>query len=517
MVARGRGPVGVPAGPTGRYTPPMAHRPSGAVVTQPAGRLRSLAARYLFPIVIALHVAIAAAVSVQYCAKILKPRGDGHTNSAILRWKAEFEEMEQGENVHAKYNYPNPPILPQLLTPVFRLIEVNFVAGAMTWFVLKLGMAVVSWLWAFRLVQTPGRAYPWWAKVVAIDACLIPVIGDLKHGNVNLLILFLVMGALYAFSRGKDVPSGLLLALAIASKVTPALFVVYFAWKRAWRVLVGTAVGLVLFFLLVPAAIFAVQDGSVGRGWERNWDALVAWEKGMVEPYLVRGEVTSERENQSLPGVLTRLLSHEPSFSKWVDGVDTPQAYHNLADLDRRTIKRLVQVCQVLFVGLMVWLCRAPVRSQDGPPTAVRHGWRPAAEYSLILVGMLLFSERTWKHHCVTLVLPFAVLSYGAFAGGFSRRGRLAARVSLFTAAAFVLLPTALEAFGSHTLADVGTVEPGARGRLGLNPNSPRELAQVYGAYLWAFLALLVGLGVMLAGDRPRPQAAARTGGAASR
>jgi len=485
-------------------------------VTRPAGRLRSFAVRYSFQIVVALHVAIVAAVAVQYCAKVLKPRGDGYTNSAILRWKAEFEEMEQGENVHAKYNYPNPPILPQLLTPVFKLIEVSLVAGAMTWFFLKLGMAVVSWVGAFRLVQTPGRPYPWWAKVVAIDAGLIPVVGDLKHGNVNLLILFLVMGALYAFSRGKDVLSGLLLALAIASKVTPALFVVYFAWKRAWRVLIGTAVGLVLFFLLVPSAFFAVQDGSLSRGWERNWDALTAWEKGMIEPYLVRGEVTSERENQSLPGVLTRLLSHEPSFSKWIDGVDRPLAYHNVADLDRGTIKRVVQACQAVFLVLMIWLCRSPVRVAAGPSADVRRGWRPAAEYSLILVGMLLFSERTWKHHCVTLVLPFAVLGYGAFADGFSRRVRLAARVSLFTGAAFVLLPTVAELFGDVTLASVGTIDPAAGEYSRLNPNSPRELTQVYGSYLWGFLALLAGLGVMLASERP--QAAARTGdGAASR
>ena len=29
-----------------------------------------------------------------------------------------------------------------------------------------------------------------------------------------------------------------------------------------------------------------------------------------------------------------------------------------------------------------------------------------------VVLGMLLFSERTWKHHCVTLMLPFAVLAY---------------------------------------------------------------------------------------------------------
>lgn len=441
------------------------------------------------------------AVAVQYTIKVLTPRKDGTTNSAILRWARQFEEMQDGENIHAKYNYPNPPILPQLLTPIFGLVEVSPVAGALTWFFLKLGMAVLCLVWAFRLVETPGRPFPEWAKAVAVAAAINPVIGDLKHGNVNLFILFLVMATLYAFSRGRDFLSGLLLALAIASKVTPALFVVYFAWKRAWRVLIGTAVGLVLFFLVVPSAVFAVQKGSAVEGARHNWAALTAWVDGMIVPYLVHGEVTSERENQSLPGVLTRLLRHEPSFSKYVNDVDTPLAYHNLADLDRSTIKRIVQAGQVAFVVLMVLLCRAPVRAAGQLPTETRRGWRLAAEYSLILVGMLVFSERTWKHHCVTLMLPFAVLSYGAFATGFSRRVRVVAQSTLVAAAALVLLPTTLEAFGDRTLTDsLGTLAPKAEEILRLNPNSPRELSQVYGAYLWGFAALLTGLVTMLAG-----------------
>src|SRR3954469_21667091 len=149
--------------------------------------------------------------------------------------------------------------------------------------------------------------------------------------------------------------------------------------------------------------------------------------------------------------------------------MDTPQAYHNVADLDRTTIKRIVQGCQVLFLLGMVVLCRSPVRADGASPTDVRRGWRPAAEYSLVLVGMLLFSERTWKHHCVTLVLPFAVLSYGAFAAGFPRRVRLAARVSLVTAAALVLLPTVAELAGDVTVANAGTVGPAAGTHLRLN------------------------------------------------
>ena len=48
----------------------------------------------------------------------------------------------------------------------------------------------------------------------------------------------------------------------------------------------------------------------------------------------------------------------------------------------------------------VVLLCRAP--------STERCGWRFAAECGLILLGMLLLSERTWKHHAVTLIIPAA-------------------------------------------------------------------------------------------------------------
>jgi hypothetical protein len=266
---------------------------------------------------------------------------------------------------------------------------------------------------------------------------------------------------------------------------------------------------LVLFFFVVPSAVFTIQKGSVVAGCQQNWNALTAWVDKMIVPYVVHGEVTSERENQSLPGVLTRMLTPEPSFSKWVENQKVPLAYHNVAELDRWTVKRVVTGCQALFLILMVVLCRSPVRANGSKPADVRRGWRLAAEYSLILVGMLLFSERTWKHHCVTLILPFAVLSYGAFAAGFPRHVRLGCRITLFAGAAMILLPTAAEAFGDMTLTNVGTVAPNARELLKLNPNSPRELAQVYGSYLWGLLILLVGLCVMLASKKEEASGAA--------
>src|SRR5262249_29649507 len=122
----------------------------------------------------------------------------------------------------------------------------------------------------------------------------------------------------------------------------------------------------------------------------------------MVHPYVVEGRVSSEHNNQSLPSLAARLLSHSPSFSTYVEDRYTPTRYDNLADLDLRTVGWLVKGGMAGFVLLVVGACRTP--------PGQREGWRPWAEFGIVLLGMLLFSERTWKHHCVTLVVPFAVI-----------------------------------------------------------------------------------------------------------
>src|SRR5262249_24956563 len=158
--------------------------------------------------------------------------------------------------------------------------------------------------WAFRLVELPDQPFPLWAKVMTIVLSLRPIMGDLTHGNVNLLILFLVIGALYTFHRGSDTTAGIILGLAIACKVTPALFVPYFLWKRAWRTVAGCLLGLSLFLFLVPGLF-------LGMG--RNTQLLVSWYDCMVKPYVVSGEVTTDHLNQSLPGLIYRWFTESPS------------------------------------------------------------------------------------------------------------------------------------------------------------------------------------------------------------
>jgi hypothetical protein len=393
-------------------------------------------------------VVLFAALSIPYAIKASEQR------SAIVRWAPQIQQLDE-EDIYQRYTYPNPPIMAILLWPFAQLPPL---AGALCWFYLKVGMVLLALHWTFRLVERHEQRFPPWAKLLATLLSLRPIIGDLSHGNVNLFILFLVVAALYAFHRGHDVTAGLVLALAMCCKVTPALFVPYLLWKRAWRALAGCALGLPLFLWLVPGGIL---------GLERNARDLESWVERMVIPYLRDGVVTSEHNNQSLPGLIYRLTTDSPSFSTYAGQRYVPRQYDNLLSLSPEAARWIIKGCMLLFAAFVVLVCRTTTRA--------RQGWRLAAEFSIVLLGMLLFSERTWKQHCVTLTLPFAVLSYYLAAC----RTSLTMRVYLIgTLVCVVLLMTTTST--------------------GMLERSAAKMAQVYGAYVWCYLLLLAALGSLL-------------------
>ena len=247
------------------------------------------------------------------------------------------------------------------------------------------------------------------------------------------------------------------MALGIACKVTPALFIPYFLWKRAWKTLAACATGLLLFLIVIP---------GFRLGFERNLTLLGHWSDNMVAPFVVQGAVTSDHLNQSLPGLVFRLATHSPSGH---DPLGLKPEYANFASLDLRQAGWLVKGCMLAFAGLVVCSCRTPTQS--------RQGWRLAAEYSLVVLGMLLFSERTWKHHCVTLMLPFAVLTYYLA----TRRPRPLLGGYLIASLVVAVVLMSL------------TSTPGLSGF-----DQLAKKAEIYGAYVWAYVVLAAALASLL-------------------
>ncbi|MBM4068124.1 MAG: DUF2029 domain-containing protein [Planctomycetes bacterium] len=398
------------------------------------------------------------ALSVSYYRKVADdPQG---FRSAIYRWQNQLRDLADGANIWEKHHYPNPPIMALILMPLAKLPHH---VGAMVWFYLKCAIAMLALHWIFRVLERDGTPVPFLGKVLVLVLGLRLLAGDLTHGNVNLFIFFVVVAFLCVLLLRHDFKAGMLLALAIACKLTPALFLPYLVWKRAWCALTGASVGLVLFFFVVPGLFL---------GMSHNVDCLRSWADTMVRPYLMDGKVTTEYANQSLPGLVHRLASQSPSFVVETYTEVVPVEYHNLLSMERKTLSWIIRACMLVFAGLVMWSCRRPITT--------RTGWLLLAEASVVAIGMLLFSERTWKHHCVTMLIPFAVLSYVLFACGPGVNLRWHIIVTL-TAVFLLMTATSSGLFPGHD-------------RLG-------RLAQVYGAYVWANILLIAALIAVLRHD----------------
>jgi alpha-1,2-mannosyltransferase len=427
-----------------------------------------------------LILIVLAFTTYRYCEKAYKPSRLGtQTRTAILRWKDQVQRLVQGQNVYPAGNpYPNPPIMALILSPLY---ELELIQTALVWFAIKVLLAGIALYWTFLLIRTLGPPVPDWVVGVMIIFSLHPILGDLSHGNVNIFIAFLVIGTLKAYQRGWDWLAGLVLGLVIACKITPLLFVPYFGWKwllliwDRWRaklplwhsvanpglkVLLGTVLGLVLWFVVVPGFCL---------GWSHNFELLQSWYTGMVKPFVVDGRITSEHANQSLPGYLVRLLTNQPSSIDY-DEDDRPVAtdFHNIVEWDPIVVGRMIRISQLLFILGLMRLCWLRLADR----TEQRRGLQFAAECAYIILGMLLFSERTWKHHGVVLMLPYAVIA-----------------LAIATIPRMILRSIWMGVLGLVALL---TLAPGMLAEKG------QDEALAYGSHTWAYLLLLSGVVLVL-------------------
>lgn len=380
--------------------------------------------------------------------------------SAFIRWRHQIHDFWQGVNIWDRYYYPNPPIMPLTLTPLMVLPPV---VGAVLWFAIKAAMVTACVLLVLRMVRGPGRRYPWWALGLVLLLSLRPILSDLHHGNINILILFLIVLTLEAWRRGYDVLAGLLLALAITYKVTPALFVPYFAWKRSWRTVFATCLGMGMFLLAVPAAVL---------GPSFNGQCLAMWWHRILSPY-VTGDVMSVQEvNQSMVGVISRLLTQgkEGRYERLLD--------LNLVSWDPAFVADLSKGLSIAIVALLLGLCRTRGARRDDP--------RLVGEFALVVLTMLIVSERSWKHHFVTMLLPYAYVVYraGVLDLGRGTRRLLAGSLAL---SAFLIATTSSE-IGGWFADELG-----------------HKIALYYGMFFWGAVVLYIATAWRVVAERDNP------------
>jgi hypothetical protein len=443
--------------------------------------------------------------AVVYAAKAADDR------SAFIRWRKQVLEFVQGTNIYEKYFFPNPPLMPLSLYPLMALPKVT---GAAVWYGLKVLMvALAAWMcmrmvampdasardevasWLRNLknltkqalnpraklppAEIPAHPIPSWVQLSILLLSLRPILSDLHHGNNNILILFLVVGSLAAWRAGYDVLAGLLLALSVTYKVTPALFGLYYLYKRSWRTVFASALGMGLFLLAVP---------SLFLGPEFNGLCLATWWHRILRPY-VESDVAGVQEiNQSMIGVVMRILTKQVGSERY-----SVQLQHlHLFSLDPKLVVTALKVASVGMLGLLAWLCRTKNTRRDDP--------RLLGEFALVVLAMLFVSERSWKHHYVTVLLPFTYLAYRAFNPRVPRGARAAIGGALLLST--LLMATTSTEVGrlfAHKASRSERATTAARyaeagdsiARL-IAKGEGHEVAQFYGMFFWSGVILFV-------------------------
>lgn len=219
----------------------------------------------------------------------------------------------------------------------------------------------------------------WLAAAIVAPAVIYlePLRSNFDFGQINVVLMTLVIAD--CVPRRTPWPRGVLLGLAIALKLTPAVFLLYFLLHRDVRTLLRTAAATIIATL----AGFALAAKDSVEYWTetvRNTDRI--------------GTATLNT-NQNIAGALARLgLGEGPRFVLWV-------------------------LACLVVLALTVWAARQALRS-TAPESSV---------LALICVGMfgLVVSPVSWSHHWVWIlptVLVTAILAY-------RRRSVLLAAVSV--------------------------------------------------------------------------------------
>jgi len=113
-----------------------------------------------------------------------------------------------------------------------------------------------------NLAAGRGRRFSrrWWALRTWPLLILLPAIGDSQsHGQVNLLIVFFLCCVAASILKGRRFRAGLWLSAAICVKLIPAILLAFPLWRRDWRMLYGSAIGLLAGLILVPLVVLGPE------------------------------------------------------------------------------------------------------------------------------------------------------------------------------------------------------------------------------------------------------------------
>lgn len=251
-------------------------------------------------------------------------------------------------DIGAAFLYPPPSLLiVQAFAPIAPLVFQAVVFAAINTVLLSVAISMLAARAGYR-----SRTV-WWWYVLALG--FAPYLELLHIGQINVVTLSMLCFALY-WESSRPLVAGASLALAIATKVTPAALLGYFAINRNRRnrgVIAGAAVALF--------ALSAITIAAYG-----------------IQPFVTYGEAFRALTNEFPLGANSQSFVAKLIQYNWIGGGSAA------------TVQRVLTV----YVAVM-WMVSAfaAQRTRDTEPLLI-----------VVIFGMTLLPNVLWYHHYVFLL-----------------------------------------------------------------------------------------------------------------
>lgn len=303
-------------------------------------------------------------------------------------------------------SYIQPPTSAMAVTPL-TLLPWRWATRA--WLLLNhvfLAAAVYLTLTAIR----PSLALQWVVAGTAVVLALFSQLyGSFALGQVDAMQVFLLSLGLWGYVKQRDAVCGASIACAAAIKLLPGLLLLYFLWRRDYKVVAwGAGVGLAL--LLVSLAY-------AGPG---------TYETYLSETVPALSKGSTHYSNAGFGAVIAR--AHTPSFYRGL-----PEMIY-LDEVGSSTVARLASYV-VIAAGLAAIVLVAGRRAAS--TAATRDVASVLPQYYFVVAVGLLISSVTWEFYVIWLLPAFLALFLAPerlLPGGTARRWLLGAFAVAFVA-----------------------------------------------------------------------------------
>jgi len=216
-----------------------------------------------------------------------------------------------------------------------------------------------------------GRRRVWIICLLAI----VPLRTSFLYGQMHLLVLLLMVLAFSCYTRRRMIACGALLALAAALKIYPAVFGIYFLWKKQWRPLLGLIVTAVVVMSITcmwmgPGIVYQYISQQLPRSLQGE----------MLDPY--------HWHAASAAALLHRLLLFEPALN--------PHPLYNSPALYAILYPLWQLAVLVPFFSLVKYTSNHPRSIQ--------------LEWAALTIALLVLSPVPSSYHFVVMILPVVLL-----------------------------------------------------------------------------------------------------------